>query len=422
MKPKKKGWLKDYLEFRKDLLQDLAEDSRKAAHPEQSLYKMIQPTGIMYGQSVNLFDHPDAKIWSARDRMKILLAESLISSALFYQNTSLKNPEDLSDVMTKAMENISGFYTNVFPEFSISSHTFFGKKRTSIELAEKILSKRIDLSQETSGNFWSQFFHNSLLFLDIFIFGQWIHTKADKIVSDFFKYEKEELRFSVIKVITAAAHANHKIEFEEKRLLEYFIQGSGLSPERKMEANAIFEAGIEIEEISLPTNNSWILKKYFLEIAILTMWADKQVEEKELSFLQRLNHHFGFSHEDLENSLIAIEGFVLEHWDQLNYFQNKQSYEQVSDHFIKRLSKITNQNNDRLVKEVRNNIELVKLLRKGRSKELTDAEKEQVQKLLITILKTVPTFVIISLPQRFLTLPILMKILPGNFFTESLDD
>jgi hypothetical protein len=41
-----------------------------------------------------------------------------------------------------------------------------------------------------------------------------------------------------------------------------------------------------------------------------------------------------------------------------------------------------------------------------------------LQSMLITVLKSIPTFVIISLPQRFLTLPILMKILPKNFFTE----
>jgi len=41
-----------------------------------------------------------------------------------------------------------------------------------------------------------------------------------------------------------------------------------------------------------------------------------------------------------------------------------------------------------------------------------------MQNLLIEVLKTIPTFVIISLPQRFLTLPMLLKILPNNFFAE----
>ena len=76
MKPREKGWLKDYLEFRKDLLKDLTSDaSRKTSHPEHSLYRMIQPTGLMYGQSVGEIGLPHQEHWDEKDKMKILLAE-----------------------------------------------------------------------------------------------------------------------------------------------------------------------------------------------------------------------------------------------------------------------------------------------------------------------------------------------------------
>jgi hypothetical protein len=82
MKPDEKGWLKEYLEFRQDLLKDLTADRRGAS--EQSLYRVIQPTGLMYGQAVVALEHPDSNQWSEKDRMKILLAESLISSSLLF--------------------------------------------------------------------------------------------------------------------------------------------------------------------------------------------------------------------------------------------------------------------------------------------------------------------------------------------------
>ena len=421
MRPREKGWLKEYLEFRKELLKDIATDGRKSAHPEHSLYRIVQPTGLMYGQSIDNFGLEDSKDWDQKDRMKVVLAESLISSSLLFHDKSIKNPDELSDVIMKAVENIGGFY-NIFPELATPTKTLFGKKKTSIELAEKILDKRIEHTNSYSGNFWSQFFHNSLLFLDIFIYGQWIHTSTDRIVSDFFKYEREELRFSVVKVMAAAAHANVTIEFEERKLLEHFLQGAGLSSEKKKEALLIFEKGIDLEEINLPTNNSWILKKYFLELAILTIWSDKRVEEIEMTFLKRFCTYLDFSADDLENSLMAIEGFVLEHWDQLNMLQNKKDYDQVSAQFIHRMSRVTDNNKSRLVKEVQESGELMALLRKAKSNELTDEEKDHMQQLLIVVLKTIPTFVIVSLPQHFLTLPILMKILPKDFFNESLKD
>lgn len=422
MKPGEKGWLKEYLEYRKELLKDFASNGRKSSHPEHSLYRIVQPTGLMYGQSIDTIEHPDSKNWDQKDRMKILLAESLITSSLLFHDKPIKSSEELSGVIMKAIENIGNFYNTIFPELATPTKTLFGKRKSPIELAEKILDKRIEHTNSYSGNFWAQFFHNSLLFLDIFIFGQWIHTNADRIVSDFFKYEREELRFSVVKVMAAAAHANVAIEFEEKKLLEHFLQSAGLTSEKKKEALAIFEKGIELEEINLPTNNSWVLKKYFLEMSILTIWSDKRVEEIEVIFLKRFCDYLGFSEDDLENSMMAIEGFVLEHWEQLNTLQNKKDYDQVSEQFIGRMSRITNYNKSRLVKEVQKSEELMALLRKAKSNELTEEEKVHMQELLITVLKTIPTFVLISLPQHFLTLPILLKILPKDFFSESLSD
>jgi hypothetical protein len=424
MKPSEKGWLKDYLEFRKDLLVNLtSEAARKGSHPEHSLYRIVQPTGLMYGQSVGALgalDHPNQQHWGEKDKMKILLAESLISSSLLFHDRSIKTPDDMSGVIVKTLENIGNFYNNIFPELSTPAKTLFGRKKTPLELAEKILDKRIERTSEFEGNFWTYFFHNSLLFLDVFIFGQWIHTNADKIVADFFRYEREELRFSVVKVIAAASHANKEVVYEEKKLLDFFLHSTDLSSEKRREALKIFEKGIEIDEIHLPSENSWILKKFFLEMAVLTIWADKKVEQGELDFLKRFCHHLGFGEEDLENSLIAIEGFVLEHWDQLEYLQNKQDYNQVSEQFIKRVARIAEKNKGRLMKELQESEDVMTLLKKARSNELTLEEKELMRKQLIQILKTVPTFVIISLPQKFLTLPILLKILPKNLFSEGI--
>ena len=418
MNPNEKGWLKEYLEFRQELLKDFSLEIHKNSHPEHSLYRIVQPTGLMYGHTVGKVEHPAQDKWDEKDKMKILLAESLISSSLLFYDKPVNSPDEISNVIVKTLENIGNFYNNIFPELATPSKTLFGKKRSALEIAEKILDKRIDRTTDHESNFWSYFFHNSLLFLDVFIFGQWIHTNADRIVADFFRYERDELRFSVVKVIAAAAHANKEVVFEEKKLVDFFIHSTNLPAEKRKEALRIFEEGVEIEEINLPSENSWILKKFFLEMAILTIWADKKFEQSEMEFLRRFATYLGFNEEDLENSLIAIEGFVLEHWEQLEYLQNKQDYNQVSEQFIKRIAKIAEKNKSRLLKELQGSSEIMTLIKKARSNELTLEEKEQMRGQLITILKTVPTFVIISLPQKFLTLPILLKILPRNIFAE----
>jgi tellurite resistance protein len=417
VKPGAKGWLKEYLEFRKDLLKDISINFR-SSHPEYSLYRVIQPTGLMYGQSVGHIDHPEAHTWDEKDKLKILLAESLISSSLLFHNKPVTTPEELSDVFLKVLENINRFYNNVFPELATPSKTLFGRKRTALELAEKILDKRIDLTANYKENFWVYFFHNSLLFLDVFIFGQWIHTNADRIVADFFRYEREELRFAMVKVIAATAHADNILDYEERKLFQYFLQSTDLPADKRKVALQIFNEGIALEEINIPTDNSWILRKFLLEIAILTTWADRRVEQAEQDFLKDLCRLLNFNEEDLDNSLLAIEGFVLEHWQQLEHLQDKQDYEKVSAHFIERISRVAERNKTRLIKGIKDSEELVTLMRKARSGQLTPEENEIVREHLIAVLKTIPTFVIISLPQKFLTLPILMQILPRSLFAE----
>ena len=145
MEPREKGWLQAYLEFRKELLQDLAtETKRKASHPEYSLYRIIQPTGLMYGQIVGEIDFPGSDHWDEKDRMKILLAESLVCSSLLFHDKPVASADDLSRVFMKTLESVSNFYNNIFPELSIPTKTLFGRKKTVIELVKKILEKRIE--------------------------------------------------------------------------------------------------------------------------------------------------------------------------------------------------------------------------------------------------------------------------------------
>jgi hypothetical protein len=234
------------------------------------------------------------------------------------------------------------------------------------------------------------------------------------MVTEFFKQEKEELRFCVVKVLSAAAHANGIIEKEERKLFEHFINSSGLDHTRKKEAYAFLENGVDMDEIVLPSANSWILKKYFFELAILTVWSDKRVEEIEMEFLKRFSDKLSLSEEDFENSMIAIEGFVLEHWEELDALQGKKDYNMVSDQFIDRMSKIAEKNHSRISQQINNNKELTELLDKLNHEGLEIAERGELKKKLIAMLNSIPSFVIISLPSKFLTLPVLLKILPED--------
>src|SRR5690606_41145849 len=100
MNPNEKGWLKEYVTFRLETLHQLNGDlAKRRSHPEHSLYRILQPTGLMYGQSTGVSSHPDHDAWHHRDKMKVLLAESLINSSLLAQELQEGDPPHIFDIL-----------------------------------------------------------------------------------------------------------------------------------------------------------------------------------------------------------------------------------------------------------------------------------------------------------------------------------
>ena len=414
MKTGKNGWLKDYLDYR---INHYHEDEIKSSiHPDYSLYNLLQPTGLLYGKPVQAenLDQTQFATLNEHDRMVALLVESLVNVSLLFHQGEIKNAEDFSQILYKAITNITEFYNKVYPEIAVSTKTLFGRQRSTLETTEKILERRLAGMSENSDNFWVHLFYNTLVFLDIYLFGQWIHTGNGEVLTAFFIQEKEELRLTIIKILIAAAYANDILELEEKKMIEYLLQAAQLSGKTTKDAKKYLEHGVQVEEITLPQNNSWLLKKYFLEIAIITVWADREVDDKELSFLKRLNSHLGFFDDDLDKSMMAIESFVLEHWQEMGDLQSKKSFEALGKEFEEKVLKITKRNENQIRQEIKVNEKIIRLIQKYRSDELSDEDAERLRKMLMNILQNLPAFGFIALPDTYMNLPLLFKILPED--------
>lgn len=409
--PSNRGWLTNYLEYRKSIFQSFLDETASDSHPEQSMYRLLRPTGIMYGHPIATNEGQDL---SKLNKLKLLLAESLISGSLIYHHQEIDSEDDFSDVVMRTVHNIGDFYNKVYPELSVSNRTFLGKKKSPLEIAEKILEKRVMQTESNHDNFWVSFFDNIILFLDIYFFGRWMHTSSEKTIAEFFMQEKEELRFSIVKVMAAAAHANKNIEEEEQALFDFFLKSSHLLSSQKAEAKKSFEQGVHLGDIYLPSHNSWLLKKFFLELAILTAWVDRKLEESELIFLREFTKKLGFYEEDLEISLLAVEGFILENWDQLKDLQSGHVLDEIGSEYLQRIKTTTDRNAIQINNKLKNDTKLTQLLIKSRDEKLTNEEEKLLHDGLIDVLKAVPTFVVIGLPSSYLTLPMLLKILPND--------
>ena len=424
MNLKEKGWLRNYLDYRhKEIaaqgLESYFQSLQITNGKEESFYAAIQPSGLMYGHPVNLpmGNLPKFNVWGEKDRMKAVLLESLIHSDLMLDKSILTSPNELKDYFDHSAIRIGKYYQNIYPRLLSPANRILRRRRSEFELSEYALARRLELKSSWINSFWTSFFHNSFLFLDVFYFSSWQKPMTKSY--DLLIKEKEEMRFVVLKVIAAAAFANGSISREEKALFKSFLQSAQLSTKKQKEAWELINDGVDLDEIEFSVNMPWLLKKYMLELALLTIWSDQNVSEDEEEFIRKLSIKLEFEGEDLDYSVIAIESFVAEHWDQIHYLQAKSDWNFVSNRMITRLNKIVHKNRRALANEIRESKELVSLLNKSRTHSLTIEEKEKVRQQLLDVLKTIPTFVIIALPGTFLTLPILLKILPKSAFPSS---
>jgi hypothetical protein len=86
------------------------------------------------------------------------------------------------------------------------------------------------------------------------------------------------------------------------------------------------------------------------------------------------------------------------------------------------MAAIASKNRSKLLHEARSRSELMAVLKRARSTELDAEDKEELRTMLVEVLRHLPTLVMISLPHHFLTLPIVMQILPKNFIADVLSD
>jgi len=418
MNPSASGWFKAYCELRTEV----NSDEQLLSSKEQLIYRIFQPTGLMYGHPVQ---HPkDMSIdqWDAVDRMKLIFAESLLHMGehnLGFEHNDESSPETSAEAHEHLIIEINDYFLNIYP------HLYQGKLDSSLKdpyyLAEKIINRRITIQTSLLKNYLAHLFHNSLLFLDVFYFGEWVKSLGSAN-SKRLRQEKESMRLAILEIMAIAAHADEQIQKEERSLFEFFLNSANLSPEKQQMARTLLETPTALDEIIVPPVESWVLRKYLLEMAILVTWADRDMSSSEQEVIRQLGHKLGFSEEEVGRSMLAVESFVLDNWNGMHYLLGKHNLERVSSRFVNRLKSFINKNKDYVVQEIQESKELVALLGKSRRTTLTEAEKQVVTKQLRDILKTIPPIVIIALPFTFITLPIMLSILPPSAFPSAFQE
>ncbi|MBK7131194.1 MAG: hypothetical protein IPH66_17810 [Crocinitomicaceae bacterium] len=401
--PGSKGWIRKYFSLMENYEQYLDKYPGTILCPEELIYGYLQPTGIMYGYPTSLVFLEDEYLskWTSEETFKVLLLEGLI--LVDHIHTGKFDHASLE----KSLEKFVKFYESTELEKAKRSWLNF-KGLTIYEKLESIIDQRVDIKASFSNKLWTSYLYNSLLFHDLLLYYEYMQGADVALLCE----KRAEVLLDMVKVVASAANVDGEPEEEEEKIFEVFIASADLDDERHQVAEEFFKNRKTLNDISFKYEKSWLLCRYILEIAILTVWSDHEVVDSEHEFLNKLVEKLGIEEEEKDKSFVAIQSFVNKNQNKIPFLQDKGDIRMLMSGATDRWAKILGRSKDKLAAELSQSKELVGLIAKSTKSDLSKDEREKVKKQFKDLARTIPSLGLFLLPGGSLLLPIVLKIIP----------
>ena len=395
--PGSKNWIQKYfqlLENKVFSIESISENHQK----EESFQSLASKTGLIYGVPTSFiyFSNISPDKYTTEEKLKLLLFEALLYSYV----QGVKEPFDKK----LFIQSLKSFYSEN------EESNWFNKvfKTSEVDQLEITLSSRIRIDTPIfESNYWLNYLSNCFVFLDVILFQEFLDKKIASLDSEYSNYVS-----FVMKGIIYMAHVDCKIEDNEQRLLTHFLNCSQLEKDAKLKMEFYINNGINKSNFNLSTIQNPLLQGITFELGLLI--AHKSPE----SYLADRKYHYDFggflclSEKDITEAELRCDLFLLKKQEESSpfYFESRSSL--AFQGFSNRWIRILGRNKDKLISELKESKELVALIQKSTTKELTKEEKEMVKNQFMDILKSVPSIGIFLLPGGALLLPLILKIVP----------
>ena len=369
---------------------------------DESFFKACQKSGLIYGYVVNYHlktDIEDTK-WDSEEKMKVGFLATLL--ALFQSQKLNSNASFLNELLS--------FYDQISRgKFSFLNLVL--PQSNSYQKLESIINERLQTNVNIVTKNFTHMVTNSMLYIDVLAFEYYL--KNNSISVEFFR----QLERKCLALIMFSLNVKkHKSEYDIM-LLKMFENSLRYSKVSKINNH-------EIIDIVFEGNRSELESLYLYEIAHMTLLSDGVVYENEQVFLSEFALKLGLNKINQNTGYELVE-FINKNKNNLPFYNLNHPVKQFYTNTQDNIAKLVSRNKTRLLKELSESKELVKLLGKSTQNELSFEEKKKVKKQLLDICKSIPSLTIFLLPGGGLLLPILIKFIPQllpSAFNENLND
>jgi hypothetical protein len=400
LSPGSKGWIKKYFALvnKGEISLDITPYKEEKQHLKHLIYAR---SGIIYGYPSSFIFAKNIKKdkWTIDEKLTFLLFECHLFAYVSTKGNQIVF-EDFSN-------SLLDFYEHHSVRSISSLFTFFLKEANDAKL-ENILEKRTEIKKNLLENtLWVNYLSNTFVYLDVILFDEFLRTKRTLEVSNYELYAEEAL-----KTLILAAQADGIVEQKEKKMFELFSVSAKIGEKKKDKIVELFEFANDFSILSKQIYGNDLYKRYLLNVSVLTIYANHEAGIQEKNYLKAFSEFLNLDEAALNETLVLVENFVLKHNDEIAFLTNTNSIEKLYDNVSKRWIKILGRNKDKLAIELKQSKELVSLIKKSTTTELSKEEKEKVKTQFLDIVKSMPALAIFMLPGGALLLPLVLKIIP----------
>ena len=386
MNPSAKGWIPKFLTI-VDKQQHIASSCSSLV-----FYKKLKATGFLYGNSSEaITNKPLSHLnLTSSEFTKINLFQSLLLT--FFKKNPNKN-------INTAIDHIISFYKKTNHNKASFLDKFSIAKKPTDNL-EQILADRI-----SGTSFFNKkdnsIFTNTLLFFDVLCFIKFLTTTNDC------KIYMENLERDLISLSFFALKSKLNKDNSDEQIIKQIETSSVYLNIQIKETTAL---GLETLQL---TDYSDLEKEYLFDISFLAVWNDKKLDQSEHNFLLQLANKLQVSTSLIKENLEYITVFSEKYSKKIKLFEYQNPLNQIYKESTTTVKLLIERNKKRLLLELSESGELVKLLIQSTKRELTKDEKNKVKDQLLDICKTIPSLTIFLIPGGTLLLPILIKFIPS---------
>jgi DnaJ-domain-containing protein 1 len=400
--PGSKGWIKKYFDLVEKKQIQVNYVKPEGLEKGAFLHAALGRTGIAFGFPSHLLfaEEINDKKWTSDEKLKVLLFEAHLFVYLSYHEGKDFDQHALIDSLVT-------FYGK-HNSSKISKLFGFFMKETPNEKLESILTQRVDIKMNLLENkFWVNYLSNVFIYLDVILYNDFIQHKKR---SAFYNYD--DLAMNALTAITLSAYSDGAIEEKERTMFSVFLASANLSDVQREIAEKRFNAGGTFADFTSHVKENKLFKRFLLDLSSFVIYSNHEAHDEERNHLKKLTDFLGLSSSQLEESLALTEQFIISNYEKIPFLQDNSSVEKVYGSLSKRWVKILGRNKDKLAAELKQSKELVSLIRKSTTTDLTPEEKETVKEQFKDLVKSMPSLAIFLLPGGALLLPLVLKVIP----------